>query len=95
MTTLQRRYADGTWIPLAEEPQLAGQLARLPWMEETIRAAKREAPSGTECLTVLLDNPAFVLRCTDARDPAVLPLRALADVLADDADRQPTPSAER
>ncbi|WP_316779725.1 hypothetical protein [Streptomyces sasae] len=95
MTTLQQSYDEGTWIPLAEELQFAGQLARLPWTEGTIRAAKREAPLGTECLTLLLDNLAVVLRYTDARDPAVLPLRAFVDVLADDADRQLAPGPEQ
>ena len=92
VTALQHRYENRLWQPSAVELQFAENLARMHWTEESIRAAESTAPLGTHCLALLLANTAFVLRYTDARDPALLPLRRLVDVLADDAEHQLPPA---
>ncbi|MFF7764181.1 hypothetical protein [Streptomyces griseorubiginosus] len=94
MHALQERYENGLWLPSLVELQFAEELARLHWTEAPIQAAKRTAPAGSDRLSLLLDNTAFVLRYAVARDLALLPLRNLVDVLADEADRQLPPSAE-
>ncbi|MBY8868704.1 hypothetical protein [Streptomyces sennicomposti] len=86
--TLLQDYESGQWLPYQAELRFAEDLARLPWTETTVRTAQRTAPAGR--LALLLDNACFVLRYTDGRDPALLPLRRLVDVLADDAEQQPT-----
>jgi hypothetical protein len=91
VNALQQRYDSELWHPSMAELQLAEGLARVPWTEESIRAAERAAPPGAGRLALLLDNAAFVLRYADARDPALLPLRRLIDVLADDAECQLPP----
>jgi hypothetical protein len=87
---LLRDYENGQWLPYEAELRFAENLARLAWTEDSIRTAQRTAPAGR--VSLLLDNTAFVLRYTDGRDPALLPLRRLVDVLADDAEQQLAPA---
>ncbi|GGN47432.1 hypothetical protein [Streptomyces fuscichromogenes] len=87
---LLRDYKSGQWLPYEAELRFTESLARLTWTEDSIRAAQRTVPQGK--VSLLLDNTAFVLRYTDARDPALLPLRRLVDVLADDAEQQLAPA---
>ncbi|WP_157968711.1 hypothetical protein [Streptomyces geranii] len=92
VSALQHRYDSELWHPSMAELEFAETLARLHWTEESIRSAERAAPPGTGPLALLVDNAAFVLRYADARDTALLPLRRLVDVLADDAERQLPPA---
>jgi hypothetical protein len=86
---LLRDYESGQWLPYEAELRFAEDLARLPWTETSLRAAQQTAPPYGR-VPLLLDNACFVLRYTDSRDPALLPLRRLVDVLADDAEQEPT-----
>lgn len=86
---LLRDYESGQWLPYEAELRFAEDLARLPWTETSLRAAQRTAPVGR--LSLLLDNACFVLRYTEA----LLPLRRLVDVLADDAEQEPTAAPGR
>ncbi|WP_327359827.1 hypothetical protein [Streptomyces sp. NBC_01304] len=77
-------YKRGQWLPRAAELQFAAGLARTQWSEDSMRAVQRTAPYGR--LSQLLDNLVRVLRYTDGRDPALLPLHRLVDVLAHHAE---------
>jgi hypothetical protein len=90
---LLQHYESGQWLPCRAELRFAEDLARLPWTETSLRAAQRTAPNGR--LSPLLDNACFVLRHTDSHDPALLPLRHLLDILADDAEQAPPTTAAR
>lgn len=85
--TLLQDYERGQWLPYEAELRFAEDLARIAWTETSLRAAQRTAPPYGRA-PLLLDNACFVLRYTDDRDPALLPLRRLVDVLADDAERE-------
>lgn len=87
--SLLRDYEGGQWLPYEEELRFAEDLAHLHWTEGTMRTAQRTAPAGR--LALLLDSALFVLRYAGARD--LLPLRALVDVLADEAEHQLPPAA--
>lgn len=90
---LLQDYVGGQWLPYEAELHFAGDLARIPWTETSLRAAQQTAPPYGR-LHLLLDNACFVLRYTDSHDPALLPLRRLVDVLADDAEHQLPPAAD-
>jgi hypothetical protein len=88
---LRLDYASGQWLPYAAELRFAEDLARTPWTETAMRTAQRTAPPGR--LSLLLNNAIFVLRHTEAQDPALRPFRCLIDALADDAEAAPRPEA--
>ena len=89
---LLQDYESGQWIPYEAELRFAEGLARIPWTETSLRTEQRTAPPYGR-VPLLLDNACFVLRHTDNRDPALQPLRRLVDVLADDAEQEPTAAA--
>lgn len=84
---LLQDYENKQWLPYKAELRFAEDLARLPWTETSLRAAQRTAPHGR--LSPLLDHACLVLRHTNSHDPALLPLRHLVDILADDAEQAP------
>jgi hypothetical protein len=87
---LREAYGTGQWLPYEAELRFAEDLARVAWTEDAMRTAQRTAPPGR--IAGLLDNAAFFLRYADGRDPALLPLRQLIDVLADDSEAGMTES---
>ncbi|MGW7064620.1 hypothetical protein ACWGHM_39805 [Streptomyces sp. NPDC054904] len=91
---LNTAYERDRWIPSADELEFTAGLARMPWTEQTIRTALREAGNSVRIgrLARLLNGDAItVLRHVSADDPALHALRRLVDVLAAEAERSPWP----
>ncbi|MFF3088822.1 hypothetical protein ACFVRB_27835 [Streptomyces nojiriensis] len=90
VTRLLAGHEQGLWSPSNGELEFAAGVARMPWSEESMRTAVREAHS-LACsgrLVRALDKNAFVvLRHVPADDPALHSLRRLVDLLATEAER--------
>lgn len=69
------RYRSGTFHPNFVLIAFAGDIARLAWTENSLRAAARTAPEGVwnSGLVTLLDNAAVVLTVVRGDDQAFSP----------------------
>ena len=77
-------YRSGAFRPGPAVVAFAGDVARLAWTENSLRAAARTAHGNVRAagLAGMLDQAAVVLRAVPADDRALLPLRQLFDALA-------------
>ncbi|MFD8789451.1 hypothetical protein [Streptomyces vinaceus] len=90
VTRLLAGHEQGLWNPSDGELEFAAGLARMPWSEESMRTAVREAHSLAYAgrLVRALDNNAIVVpRHVPADDRALHSLRRLVDLLATEAER--------
>lgn len=92
-TTLRSAYENRRWIPRPGELALAVGLARIPWTEESVRAAVREGDPtihGGQLIQVLEGGCLYLLLAhASADDPSLHSLRRLIDVLAAAAEQFP------
>ncbi|MFK0045921.1 hypothetical protein ACIQU4_17695 [Streptomyces sp. NPDC090741] len=90
VTHLLAAHGQGHWIPSDGELGFAAGLARMPWTEESMRAAVREVDNlvyAGRLLRALDNNAIVVLRHTAADDLALHSLCRLIDALAVEAER--------
>ncbi|AWZ06866.1 MULTISPECIES: hypothetical protein [unclassified Streptomyces] len=90
-TTLLSAYEERRWIPYQGELEFAAGLARMPWTEESMRAAVRDADStgidGKLIHALESGNAYLLLRHVAPDDSALHSLRRLVDVLATAAEQ--------
>ncbi|MFD5575255.1 MULTISPECIES: hypothetical protein [Streptomyces] len=90
-TTLLAAYEERRWLPYGGELEFAADLARMPWTEESVRAAVRDADDTAyagKLVRALEGGSAYLLlRHVAPDDPAVRSLRRLVDVLATAAEQ--------
>ncbi|EFL20005.1 predicted protein [Streptomyces sp. C] len=91
-TRLLTAHEQGHWTPSDGEAEFAAGLARMPWTEESMRTAVREASNivyAGRLLRALDNNAIVVLRHVPPDDRALHSLRRLVDVLATEWERPP------
>ncbi|MFE6085998.1 hypothetical protein [Streptomyces virginiae] len=90
-TTLLAEYEQRLWFPSPGELEFAAGLARMPWTEESVRAAVRDADDTGGRLVHALEGGSdyTLLHHVAADDPALHSLRRLVDVLATAAEQPP------